>query len=89
VVPNFLGPVLVQAASTAALFLIIEASLSYLGLGVQLPTPSWGNVLQDARSFLTRQPWAALGPGIFLAAAALSFQLISDALQRRFDTRSS
>ena len=49
VVPNFLGPILVQAASTAALFLIVEASLSYLGLGVQLPIPSWGNVLQDAR----------------------------------------
>lgn len=89
VVPNFLGPVLVQAASTAALFLIVEASLSYLGLGVQLPTPSWGNVLQDARAFLTRQPWAALGPGIFLAAAALSFQLLADALQQRLDVRSS
>lgn len=89
VVPNFLGPLLVQAASTAALFLIVEASLSYLGLGVQLPTPSWGNVLQDARSFLTRQPWAAVGPGLFLAAAALSLQLMADALQRRLDRRSS
>lgn len=89
VAPNFLGPLAVQAASSAALFLIVEASLSYLGLGVQLPTPSWGNVLQDARAFLGRQPWAALGPGLFLLLATLSFQLLSDALQRRLDRRSS
>lgn len=85
VVPNFLGPLLVQAGSTVATFLLVEASLSYLGLGVPLPTPSWGNVLQDARSFLTRQPWAALGPGIFLALAALSLQLVSDGLRDDFD----
>jgi peptide/nickel transport system permease protein len=47
--PNFLGALAVQAASTAATFLLVEASLSFLGLGVPLPTPSWGNVLQDAR----------------------------------------
>lgn len=85
--PNFFGSLLVQAASTAATFLLIEASLSYLGLGVPLPTPSWGNVLQDSRSFLTRQPWAAVGPGLFLAAASLSFQFISDGLRDRLDRR--
>lgn len=87
VVPNFLGPLLVQGASTAAAFLIVEASLSYLGLGVALPTPSWGNVLQDARAYLTRQPWAALGPGVFLALTALSLQLLSDGLRDRWDYR--
>ncbi len=85
--PNFAGALWVQAASTAATFLLVEASLSYLGLGVPLPTPSWGNVLQDARSYLTRQPWAALGPGIFLAAASLAFQFISDGLHDRLDRR--
>ncbi len=85
--PNFLGAVLVQAASTAAAFLLVEASLSYLGLGVPLPTPSWGNVLQDARSFLTRQPWAAVGPGLFLAAASLALQFLSDGLQAHLDRR--
>lgn len=85
--PNFLGGLAVQAASTAATFLLVEASLSYLGLGVPLPTPSWGNVLQDARSYLTRQPWAAVGPGVFLAAAALSFQFVSDGLRDRLDSR--
>ncbi len=86
--PNFLGALVVQAASTAATFLLVEASLSYLGLGVALPTPSWGNVLQDARSYLTRQPWAAVGPGLFLAAASLSFQFLSDGLRDRLDRRS-
>jgi ABC-type dipeptide/oligopeptide/nickel transport system permease subunit len=86
--PNFLGSLAVQAASTAATFLLVEASLSYLGLGVALPTPSWGNVLQDARSYLTRQPWAAVGPGLFLAAASLSFQFLSDGLRDLLDRRS-
>src|SRR5690606_26678952 len=86
-VPNFAGSLAVQGASTAAAFLLVEASLSYLGLGVALPTPSWGNVLQDARSYLTRQPWAAVGPGLFLATASLSFQFISDGLRDVLDRR--
>jgi len=85
--PNFLGPLVVQAASTAAAFVLVEASLSYLGLGVPLPTPSWGNVLQDARTYLTHQPWAALGPGLVLASAALALQFLSDGLRDRFDRR--
>lgn len=87
-VPNFLGSIVVQLASTAAAFLLVEASLSFLGLGVPLPTPSWGNVLQDARSYLTTQPWAAVGPGVFLAAASLSFQFMSDGLRDVLDHRS-
>ncbi len=86
--PNFVGVLAVQAASTAAAFLLVEASLSYLGLGVPLPTPSWGNVLQDARAYLTRQPWAAVGPGLVLAIAALALQFLSDGLRDRLDRRS-
>lgn len=86
--PNFAGALAVQAASTAAAFLLVEASLSYLGLGVPLPTPTWGNVLQDARAFLTRQPWAALGPGLVLATAALAFQFVADGVRDRLDRRS-
>lgn len=86
--PNFVGSILVQGASTAATFLLVEASLSYLGLGVPLPTPSWGNVLQESRAFLTRQPWAAVGPGLFLAAASLSFQFVADGMRDKLDRRS-
>ena len=85
--PNFMGNIAVQAASTAATFLLVEASLSYLGLGVPLPTPSWGNVLQDARAMLTRQPWAAVAPGVFLLLAALALQLMSDGARDRYDRR--
>ncbi|MFN2323998.1 MAG: ABC transporter permease [Trueperaceae bacterium] len=81
VLPVFAGPLAVQVASTLATFLLVEASLSYLGLGVSLPTPTWGNVLQDARALLTRQPWAALGPGVVLGMATLSLQLLADGLR--------
>lgn len=87
VLPNLLGPMLVQAASVVATFLLVEASLSFLGLGVAPPTPTWGNVLQDARSYLLRQPWAALGPGLVLGLTALGLQLLSDGLRDRFDPR--
>lgn len=87
VLPNFAGVLAVQAASTAAAFLLVEASLSYLGLGVPLPTPSWGNVLQDARAMLTRQPWAALGPGLVLAVATLAFQSLADGARDGLDRR--
>lgn len=86
--PNFAGSLAVQAATTTATFLLVEASLSYLGLGVPLPAPSWGNVLQDARSYLTRQPWAAVGPGLVLASAALALQFVSDGVRDRLDRRS-
>ena len=88
VLPNIVGPLIVQAASVAAVFLLVEASLSFLGLGIAPPTPTWGNVLQDARALLTRQPWAALGPGLVLGATALGLQLVSDGLRDRFDPRS-
>jgi len=65
--------------------LLRESSLSYLGVGVSLPTPTWGNVLQDARALLTRQPWAAVGPGVALATATLSLQLLADGLRDAFD----
>lgn len=85
--PNFAGPLLVQLAGTMAGFLLAEASLSYLGLGVALPTPSWGNVLSDARAALLRQPWAAVGPGLFLAACTLGLQLLANGLRDRLDHR--
>ncbi len=85
VTPLLAGPVLVQLATTMVTFLLVEASLSYLGVGVSLPTPTWGNVLQDARALLTRQPWAAVGPGVALATATLSLQLLADGLRDAFD----
>lgn len=88
VLPNILSAILIVFSISIGAYILAEASLSFLGLGVPLPTPSWGNVLQDARSYLTTQPWAAVGPGVFLAAASLSFQFMSDGLRDVLDHRS-
>lgn len=88
VLPNLLGALIVQAATVCGAFLLVEASLSFLGLGVSPPTPTWGNVLQDARAMLTRQPWAAIGPGLVLGATTLGLQLVSDGLRDKLDPRS-
>ncbi|BAS28187.1 ABC transporter permease [Limnochorda pilosa] len=85
VLPSVAGFLAIQAASTASTFLLVEATLSYLGLGVPPPTPTWGNVLQEARSYLIRQPWAVVGPGVALALTALALQLLSDGLRDRLD----
>lgn len=87
VLPNILGFLVVQAASAASLYLLAEASLSYLGLGVPPPTPTWGNILQESRNYLLRQPWAALGPGLVLGMSALAFQLIADGYRARLGRR--
>ncbi|MGQ9631741.1 MAG: ABC transporter permease [bacterium] len=87
IIPNFVGPLLVQSATTTATFLLVEASLSYLGLGISPPTPTWGSILQSARLFLTRQPWAAVAPGAALGTATLGFQLLSDGLRDLLDPR--
>lgn len=84
-VPGMVAPLAVQAASLFSTFLLVEATLSYLGLGIPLPQPSWGNVLQDARALLLRQPWAAIGPGMMLLAAAWSAQALADGWQERDD----
>lgn len=83
--PGMLGPLAVQAGSLFSTFLLVEATLSYLGVGIALPQPSWGNVLQDARGLLLRQPWAAVGPGAVLLAAAWSVQALADSWQAQDD----
>ena len=83
--PGMLAPLAVQAGSLFSTFLLVEATLSYLGVGIALPQPSWGNVLQDARGLLLRQPWAAVGPGAVLLAAAWSVQALADGWQERDD----
>jgi peptide/nickel transport system permease protein len=87
IVPNLLGRVIVQGSITFALSVVIEASLSYLGLGTQPPTPSWGLMLKDARSYLAQAPWMAFYPGLALALTVLSFNIIGDALSERLNPR--
>ena len=67
--------------------ILAEASLSFLGLGAQPPTPSWGAMVATGKEFLRSAPWMALFPGIFLAASVLSLNLLGDALRDALDPR--
>ncbi len=78
ILPNLLGKVVVQCSITFALTVVVEASLSYLGLGAQPPTPSWGLMLKDARDYLVQAPWLALYPGLALAFTVLCFNILGD-----------
>lgn len=85
VVPNIAGLVIVQASVTFALSVLAEAGLSFLGLGTQPPTPSWGRMLQESQQFLGSRPELALWPGLFIAIAVLGFNLLGDGLRDRLD----
>jgi len=87
VLPNSLGPAIVQASILMGFALQIEAALSFLGLGTQPPTPSLGVMLSDGRDVLTQAPWVEVFPGLAIGVAVLSFVLIGDGLRSRFDPR--
>jgi peptide/nickel transport system permease protein len=87
--PNALAPVIVAATFGMANAILLEAGLSFLGLGVQPPTPSWGNMLKDAQSLtvLESMPWLWIPPGTMIALAVLSINFIGDGLRDAFDPR--
>jgi ABC-type dipeptide/oligopeptide/nickel transport system permease subunit len=87
VLPNAFAPILVQATVTIAQAIIAESSLSFLGLGVQPPTPSWGGMLNTAKNFLVQAPWMAIWPGLSIFATVLAFNLFGDGLRDAFDPR--
>ncbi len=87
ILPNVLTPVLVLASLLLPHLIIVEASLSFLGLGVPLPTPSWGNMLAESRGFFEHAWWLLLGPGLFMALTVLSFNLIIDRIQELTNPR--
>jgi len=87
--PNSIGPVIVSATFGMAGAILTEAGLSYLGLGVQAPTPSWGNMLNAARSLtqLQTMPWLWISPGIMIIIAVLAINFIGDGLRDALDPR--
>ncbi|MCO6417269.1 ABC transporter permease [Siccirubricoccus sp. KC 17139] len=88
VLPNCLSPVIVQATLMLALGIIIEASVSFVGLGVQPPTPSWGNMLADARNYLlSGEWWLSVFPGAAISVTVIGFNLLGDGLRDRLDPR--
>lgn len=85
--PNMLPRLLVQASATFALAIVIEASLSFLGLGTQPPTASWGLMLKDARSYLLQAPWLAVYPGVSIGLTVFCFNFIGDTIAERYGVR--
>jgi peptide/nickel transport system permease protein len=87
--PHLLGPLIVLATLNVAAFILAEAGLSFLGLGIQLPTASWGNLLADAPQYYTSRPLLMVWPGIALLLTTLAFNLLGDGLRDAFDPRGS
>jgi ABC-type dipeptide/oligopeptide/nickel transport system permease subunit len=89
VLPNVVAPVLIAATLGIAAAIMAEASLSFLGLGVQPPTPSWGSMIADGRDLnqLRHAPWTSVAPGFAIGAAVLGFNLLGDALRDALDPR--
>ncbi|CAM3036549.1 ABC transporter permease [Paenibacillus sediminis] len=87
ILPNALNPIVIQATLAMASGIIAEASLSYLGLGVQPPTPSWGSMLNQAQTLLSVAPYATIYPGMAIFLVVLGFNLLGDGLQQILDPR--
>jgi peptide/nickel transport system permease protein len=87
ILPNILPALIVQATISVATAIIAEASLSFLGLGQQPPTPSWGSMLNTAQRFLTNAPWMAIWPGLAIFLVVLSFNMVGDGLRDALDPK--
>ena len=87
ILPNVLSPIIVQTAVCLSYGILIESALSYLGVGVQPPTPSWGTILNEGKEFLSVAPWVSLFPGGFIMLAVLAFNVVGDGLRDAFDPR--
>lgn len=84
---NLISPVIVQATFTFAFSIMEVAALNFLGVGIPPHIASWGGMMNEGRTYITRAPWIILFPGIFLATAVLSFNLLGDALRDRLDPK--
>jgi peptide/nickel transport system permease protein len=87
VLPNILSPVIVQISLTLGWAILIEASLSYIGLGVSPPTPSWGSMIRNGYQFFTLQPWGVIGPGLAVTLTVLALNMIGDGFRNVLDPR--
>jgi peptide/nickel transport system permease protein len=88
VLPNVAGPVIVTATLGVGQVVLIEAGLSYLGVGVPQPMPSWGNIIADGQHVLLAAPWIAAGAGVAIVLTVLAFSVLGDGLREHLDPRS-
>jgi ABC-type dipeptide/oligopeptide/nickel transport system permease subunit len=89
ILPHLVAPVIVVSTLSVAAFILGEAGLSFLNLGIKLPTASWGNLLSTAPDFKTSQPWLMVWPGLAVLLTTLAFNLLGDGLRDSFDPRSA
>lgn len=89
VLPNAAAPIIVQASISIAFAILAAAGLSFLGLGAQPPTPSWGLMLQQAKQYLTQAPWMAVFPGLGIALTVFGFNLFGDGIRDVLDPNTS
>jgi len=87
ILPNVVSAIIVQTAVCLSYGILIESALSYLGVGVQAPTPSWGTILNEGKEFLALAPWVSLFPGAFIMLAVLAFNVVGDELRDALDPR--
>lgn len=87
VCPNIAGPLIIQVTIQMALAILTEAGLSYLGLGVRPPNPSWGRMLSDSQTYLSQAPYLAIAPGMAIALSVLGLNLLGEGLRDRLDPK--
>jgi peptide/nickel transport system permease protein len=87
ILPNCLSPLIVQATFIFAYAILAEAGLSFVGAGPPPPTPSWGNILSEGRSYMRVAPWITLFPGLAIAITVLGLNLAGDGLRDVLDPR--
>jgi peptide/nickel transport system permease protein len=87
ILPNTTAPIIVQASIAIPAAILAEAGLSFLGLGIQPPTPSWGAMLNTARGYIQMTPWLAIVPGVAIFITVLAFNFLGDALRDTLDPR--
>ena len=87
VTPNVMAPFTVQATLALSGAILTEASMSFLGLGIQPPNPSWGSMLSDARKYMEQAPWLVIFPALFIIITILSFNILGDALRDVLDPK--
>jgi peptide/nickel transport system permease protein len=85
ILPNVVSPIIIQASAALSAAILLEAALSYIGLGTQPPAPSWGTMLSEGRTFLETAPWMSIFPGLAIATTVLAFNLLGDGLRDAFD----
>lgn len=87
VIPNCMGPIIVEATISLSMMIMLAASLSFIGMGVQPPSPEWGAMLSDAREYMRDSPWMVLAPGLAIMITSLAFNLLGDGVRDALDPR--